>query len=299
MQNNQHLDEDEKPVEIKVYTQQDLLQFQNANMYSSIGRMVLSSMTSAPTVGFGTADRKKQAKIFQSKELCKTQFIGKTSPGPNYEVRDSDKYYYIEDPKWSFSKSVRNTLDTGAKHAYYNRQDIDFDPIQADNTRRWKSGNVKIGLESRFNDAPKKNKATPGPEYTPGFKPDLPSPVTFSFGQRREVKGASPLVAMASTPNQVGPGSYFRFDQQNTSLMPDHPKFSFPKDPKHKPANPSVVKNATFDTRSCFGTQVCSHNKNQAVISFKKAKRDVNTGMFKDTMSTQPTRLRIEMPKRF
>jgi len=140
MQNNQHLDDEEKPVEIKVYNQQDLLQFQNPNMYSSIGRMVLSSMTSAPTVGFGTADRKKQGKIFQSKELSKTQFIGiittfpsfsylylsgKTSPGPNYEVRDSDKFYYLEDPKWSFSKSVRNTLNTGAKHAYYNRQDID------------------------------------------------------------------------------------------------------------------------------------------------------------------------------
>ncbi len=76
MQNNQHLDDEEKPVEVKIYNQQDLLQFQNANMYSSIGRMVLSSMTSAPTVGFGTADRKKQAKIFQSKELCKTQFVG-------------------------------------------------------------------------------------------------------------------------------------------------------------------------------------------------------------------------------
>jgi len=119
---------------------------------------------------------------------------------------------------------------------------------------------------------------------------------------------------MSSTPNQIGPGSYFRFDQPNTSLMPDHPQFSFPKDTKHKPAHPSIIKNATFDTRSCFGTQVCSNNRNQAVISFGKAKRgkrefvsksglmiflDVNTGMFKDMMSTQPTRLRIEMPKRF
>jgi len=74
---NQHPDDEEKPVEKKIYTQKDLLEFQPSNMYSSIGRMIVSHMSSAPSHGFGTADRKKAAKVFQSKELSTTQFVGR------------------------------------------------------------------------------------------------------------------------------------------------------------------------------------------------------------------------------
>jgi len=290
-------DDDEKPVEKKIYTQKDLLEFKPANMYSSIGKMIVSHMSSSPNYGFGTADRKKAAKVFQSKELSTTQFYGKTSPGPNYEVRESDKFYYLEDPKWSFSKDVRNTLGTGPKHAHYNRQDVDFDPMQADVARRNRAASVKIGLESRFSDGPKKHKATPGPEYNPGFKPDLPSQLTYSFGVRRETKGNSPLIALSSTPKQIGPGSYLKLEQINTSIMPDHPKFSFPKDPKMKPVHPSIQKNQTFDTRSAIGPQITSTNKNMTPISFCKAKRDAPTGIFKSHMSTQPTQIRINHPR--
>lgn len=266
-------------------------------MYSSIGKMRLSAKATAPCYGFGTADRQKQAKIFQSKELCKTQFVGKTSPGPNYEVRHTDKYYYKEDPHWSFGKQVRNTLDTGAKHAYYGRQDVDFDPITADNSRKWKSGRVKIGLESRFNNGTSRYKGTPGPDYNPSLKPEIPNPPKFSFGVRREIKGASPIVLMASTPVQVGPGSYIKLQQPNTSIMPDHPQFSFPKDKKHRPHQLTFQKNQTYDTRSSMGAQCVSKNRTMPEIAIGKAKRDVNTGTFKSMMSTQPTRIRIQHPK--
>ena len=68
--------EDEKPVQPRTYNYEDLLQFQGDNLYSSIGKMQVSSKPTAPAYGFGTADRKKQAKVFQSKDLCKTQFYG-------------------------------------------------------------------------------------------------------------------------------------------------------------------------------------------------------------------------------
>ena len=55
-------------------------------------------------------------------------------------------------------------MDTGSKYDFYERQDVDvgweliknkkigffqFDPLQSDANRRWKSANVRIGLESR------------------------------------------------------------------------------------------------------------------------------------------------------
>ncbi len=55
---------------------------------------------------------------------------------------------------------------------------------------------------------------------------------------------------MASTPNQVGPGSYIKMGQGNTSTMPDHPAHAFPKDRKHRPHTVAIQKNQTYDTRS-------------------------------------------------
>lgn len=89
-------DEEEKPIEKKIYNYNDLIEFQPEDLYSSIGKMKVSTKSTAPAYGFGTASRQKQAKVFQSQELSKTQFVGKTSPGPNYEVRHTDKYYYTE-----------------------------------------------------------------------------------------------------------------------------------------------------------------------------------------------------------
>lgn len=60
----------------KVYSYFDLLQFESPNKYSGFGKMTISTKPSAPKYGFGTADRQKQAKVFQSKALSKT-FVGK------------------------------------------------------------------------------------------------------------------------------------------------------------------------------------------------------------------------------
>jgi len=291
------MDEEEKPVEKKNYEYKDLIQFQSGSIYSSVGKMLLSNKLTAPNFGFGTSTRQKKAKVYQSEELSRTQFIGKTSPGPNYEVRHTDKYSYNEDPTWSFGKEVRNTLNTGAKHAYYTRMDVDFDPLQADTARKNRAASVKIGLESRFNNGAHKQKATPGPEYNPNLRPEIPNSLQYSFGARREIKGASPLVLMASTPIQVGPGSYVKLEQGNTSIMPDHPEFSFPKDQKLRYQSGSIQKNQTYDTRSSLGGQISSKNKTMSHISMGKSHRDNNTGIFKEHMSAQPTKLRISHPR--
>ena len=60
----------------KQYNYQDLLQFQNTQIYSSIGKMIVSSKNTEPAYSFGTASREKQEKIFQNKEMSKTQFLG-------------------------------------------------------------------------------------------------------------------------------------------------------------------------------------------------------------------------------
>lgn len=290
-------EEGEKVVLAKTYDYHDLQGFQNQNTYTSIGKMQVSNKTSAPSYGFGTSSRQKQAKVYQSEELSRTQFVGKTSPGPNYEVRDTDKFTYKNDPSWSLGKEVRNTLNTGPKHAHYTRQDVDFDPITAHNSTKWNQGATKIGLASRFTDDAGKYKNTPGPEYDPNVRPEIPNAPKFSLGIRRDVKGASPLILMASTPNIVGPGSYIKQGQGNTSTMADHPEFSFPKDPKFKAQSSGIQKNQTYDTRSSMGAQTASTKKSMAQVSFGKAKKDYNTGTFKSMMAKQPVSLRIPHPR--
>jgi len=281
----------------KVYTYDDLANFQDSNPYTSIGKMKVSSKPTAPAFGFGTASRQQQGKIFQSKELSKTQFLGKTSPGPNYEVRHTDKYYYTNDPTWTFGGEVRNTLNTGAKFAYYNRKDVDFDPVVADNTRRWTTGTAKIGLENRFMESTQKNKGTPGPEYNPGEKPEIPIAPLYSFGVRRAIPGFDPLAPNGSTPTIVGPGSYRKLDEKNTSIMPDHPHYSFTQEKKFRGLTNIATKNQTYDTRSAIGGQVSSKNKTLPIVSIGKAKKDTKPGIFKAHMATQPTQIRIQHPK--
>ena len=57
------------------YTYKDYIDLvSRPNMYSSVGKMTLSSKPSAPSASFGTARR--DANVFQSKELSKSQFKG-------------------------------------------------------------------------------------------------------------------------------------------------------------------------------------------------------------------------------
>lgn len=115
-------------------TYQDLLHFENTEIYSSFGKMYTSEKGTAPLFGFGTAERDKLSKQFVSNDLAKKTLVGKNSIGPNYQV--TDEFDYQKAPAFSVPKAVRNTLNTGPKYELYKRQDKDFDPNQADLSRR-------------------------------------------------------------------------------------------------------------------------------------------------------------------
>ena len=102
-------------------TYQDLLQFENTEIYSGFGKMYESKKESAPQYGFGTAHRDKLAKQFVSNELARITLVGKVSIGPAYEV--TDEFDYKKAPAFSVPRAVRNTLNTGPKYELYKRQD--------------------------------------------------------------------------------------------------------------------------------------------------------------------------------
>ena len=56
---------------------EDLMRFEPENLYSSLGKMTLSTLKTQPKYSLGTASRNKAQKVFQNKELCKTQYVGK------------------------------------------------------------------------------------------------------------------------------------------------------------------------------------------------------------------------------
>ena len=56
--------EEEKVEEEKIYTWKDLYQFESKQMYSSIGRMTLSTKRSKPLFSFGTSTRKAAQKTY-------------------------------------------------------------------------------------------------------------------------------------------------------------------------------------------------------------------------------------------
>jgi len=93
---------------------------------------------------------------------------------------------------------------------------VDFEPSEADNIRREKAPIVRVGLDSRF-PIEKRLKGTPGPQYDPKLKPEIPNSNKFSFGFRRDIAGASPLAPTTSTPVIVGPGAYLQKPPANTS----------------------------------------------------------------------------------
>lgn len=49
---------------------------------------------------------------------------------------------------------------------------------------------------------------TPGPEYNPNLRPEIPNSSQYSLYSRRAVKGQDPLILLNSTSEIVGPGAY-------------------------------------------------------------------------------------------
>ena len=68
---------------------------------------------------------------------------------------------------------------------------------------------------------------TPGPQYYPKERPEVPLAAKYTFGFRRGAGGA--LKNMTSTPNSVGPGRYVPEASANPSNKTDFPRWTLPK----------------------------------------------------------------------
>mmetsp|Transcript_39905 Transcript_39905/g.29440 ORF Transcript_39905/g.29440 Transcript_39905/m.29440 type:complete len:91 (+) Transcript_39905:413-685(+) len=74
---------------------------------------------------------------------------------------------------------------------------------------------------------------TPGPQYYPKERPEVPKAPNFTFGYRRGGTGA--LKNQTSTPNSVGPGRYVPEASANPSTKQNLPRWTLPK--AGRPAN--------------------------------------------------------------
>lgn len=126
---------------------------------------------------------------------------------------------------------------------------------------------------------------TPGPEYYPNHKPEVPNQPQYSLYARRAVKGVDPLIQLNSTSEIVGPGSYHPEKSSYTSINPNKPHWSMPKGPRDPTHQNRAQLNQTYDTTSSVGVQARSDKKSKPLFSIGKEQRGQNkTGIFQSHM---------------
>jgi len=124
---------------------------------------------------------------------------------------------------------------------------------------------------------------TPGPQYYPKEKPTFKSTEKYSFGFKRDVGGG--LINKTACPASVGPGRYVPEASANPSQHVNKPRWTLPK--AGRGGEPlKFDKNQTYDTRSGFGNQHLSKNRNQTKSHFGTSTRDGTDklGVFKGAM---------------
>jgi hypothetical protein len=138
---------------------------------------------------------------------------------------------------------------------------------------------------------------TPGPEYNPNLKPEIPNSQQYSLYSRRAVKGHDPLILLNSTSEIVGPGAYHPEKSSNTSKTQTKPQWSMPKGPRDQSQKNKWQLNQTYDTSSSIGGQFRSDKGTKPQFSIGKDKRGHNkTGIFKSHMEFKPMQVRIQHP---
>ena len=138
---------------------------------------------------------------------------------------------------------------------------------------------------------------TPGPEYAPNLKPEIPLQPQYSLYARRAVKGFDPLIPLNSTSEIVGPGSYHPEKSSHTSKNENKPHWSIPKGPRDPTHQNRTQLNQTYDTTDSVGLQPRSDKRSMPLYSVGKQQRDNKTGVFQAHMEYQPVSVRIEHPK--
>ena len=106
-------------------------------------------------------------------------------------------------------------------------------------------------MESRFVNDPRKYKATPGPQYNPGHPLHKKSKTKYTFGYKRDIRGAAPLKLLISTPKAVGPGAYNTHKSLNKGVKSRNktkPRYSVPKDKRLGLVTRKGENHETYDT---------------------------------------------------
>jgi len=138
---------------------------------------------------------------------------------------------------------------------------------------------------------------TPGPEYNPALKPEIPVQPQYSLYARRAVKGLDPLIQLNSTSEIVGPGSYHPEKSTFTSLNENKPHWSIPKGPRDPSHQNRTQLNQTYDNTESVGPQKRSDKKSMPLYSVGKQQRDNRQGVFQAHMEFKPMNVRIEHPR--
>lgn len=139
---------------------------------------------------------------------------------------------------------------------------------------------------------------TPGPEYMPPLKPEIPNQPEYSLYARRAVKGFDPLIELNSTSEIVGPGSYHPEKSSLTSVNQNRPHWSMPKGSRDPTHQNRWQLNQTYDTTSSVGLQARSDKPSKPLFSVGKQKRDENkSGIFQAHMEYKPMQVRIDHPR--
>lgn len=273
-----------------VYTHEELINFENSQAFSSLGKTVLSTKPSAPRYGFGTGTRAHLLKVYQDKDLEKTQFQGKTGPGPIYSV--TDKYQYSADPKWGFGSGKRPPLSVGKKYIHNDIIDVATDVLRAEAFRKTENPRVKFGRANRFESQSLIN------ANTDNFNCEIKSlgskyhqEPKYTFGFRRTYKNQSALTRPSSNPPCVAPTTY----DPNWQVCSNHPatvKHSFPQKQKFDPLRQDLT-NQTFEVYHSVGKQQRSYKRNMPAIKVGTENREKPKNHFKADMINRPTPLRL------
>ena len=143
----------------------------------------------------------------------------------------------------------------------------------------------------------KKYKMTPGPDYLPNLRPEIPLQPKYSLYARRAVKGFDPLIELNSTTEIVGPGSYHP-EKSAYTTDDNRPHWSIPKGPRDPSHQNRAQLNQTYDTTSAVGLQQRSDKISKPLFSVGKQQRGQSkTGIFSCHMEYKPAPVRIEHPR--
>lgn len=265
--------------------------------HTSFGRLPLGDEQSAPIFGFGTSTRDQAQKQFLSEEL--SMGVGKVSPGPRYVVREN--LNFKRPATVSFGKDERVTLGRKRIYDHYEMRDTATDPIKSKHYVQRSYGTTKFGTGSRA--PPTVNTVSPGPQYFPPHRPEIPSAPQYTLGARRTNPAGSALMNQVSTTALGGPGRYAPENAAFTSIHQNIKHWSFTKrERKTVDIRTTKTTNQTYDVNSvACGTQYRSGRKTAPTVGFGTATRDQvrRLGMFKEMMATQPVAVRIQHPANY